>query len=185
MRNLSPVKQKILLLLLGGLTLSLSRSPGRYFKILGKMGKEWSRIEKEKLKNSIRELYQSKLISLTTSPDGSMTMVLNIKGKNKALRYNIEKLKIPEQKWDGRWRIVIFDIPESRREARNALRVLLKKMSFIELQKSVFIHPYECKNEIEFIVEFFQLNRNVRYGVLNFIDNELHLRHIFRDLIVP
>lgn len=183
MRGLSFTKKKILLLLLGGFTLSLNRSPGKYFYILSKIRKEWAAIERKRLKYEIRRLYQSKLISTKSNPDGTLTLVLTKKGKQRALKYDLEKIKIPEQKWDGRWRIVIFDIPESRRTARDALRTLLKKMGFYELQKSVFIHPYECKNEIDFVVEFFQLNRNVRYGILDSIDNELHLKDIFRNLL--
>ena len=183
MRDLSFAKKKILLLLLGGLTLSLNRSPGRYFHILSRIKKEWAVINRKKLKYEIRKLYQSELISTKRDSGGILTLTLTEKGKQKALRYNLEKIEIPKQKWDGRWRIVVFDIPESRRDARDTLRALLKKMGFYELQKSVFIHPYECKNEIDFVVEFFQLNRNVRYGILDSIDNELHLRDIFRRFL--
>ncbi len=183
MRDLSFAKKKILLLLLGGLTLSLNRSPGRYFHILSRIKKEWAVINRKKLKYEIRKLYQSELISTKCDLGGTLTLTLTEKGKQKALRYNLEKIEIPKQKWDGRWRIVVFDIPESRRDARDAFRALLKKMGFYELQKSVFIHPYECKNEIDFVVEFFQLNRNVRYGILDSIDNELHLRDIFRRFL--
>ncbi len=179
MRNLSPTKKKILLLLLEGSTLLMSRSPGGYFKIIDKIKKSWSDIKKEKLLSDIRELYKSKLISMGENSDGTMTIILNNKGKEKALRYSLEKIKIPNQVWDGGWRIVVFDIPESRRNARDTLRGLLKRMNFYELQKSVFVHPFDCKNEIDFLVEFFQLNKHVRYGVLRSIDNELHLRNIF------
>ena len=56
---------------------------------------------------------------------------------------------------DGEWRIVIFDIPEKFKKAREALRMKLKELGFLELQKSVFIFPYECEDEINFIVEVF------------------------------
>ena len=158
----------------------MNRSAGGYFKIIDTIKKEWSDIKKEKLLSDIRELYKSKLISMRENDDGTMTVILNDKGKERALRYSLEKMKIPDQIWDGGWRIVVFDIPESRRNARDALRCLLKKMNFYELQKSVFIHPFDCKNEIDFLIEFFQLNKHVRYGVLRSIDNELHLRNIFR-----
>lgn len=41
--------------------------------------------------------------------------------------------------WDGKWRIVIFDIPEERRIIRNLFRRNLKKWGFKQLQKSVWI----------------------------------------------
>jgi len=52
-------------------------------------------------------------------------------------------------------------------------------LGFYELQKSVWIFPYECKNEIDFIVEFFGLRKYVRFGILESINNELHLKKIF------
>ncbi len=176
MRDLSFAKKKILLLLLGGFTLSLNRSPGQYFYILGNIKKEWSAIEKKRLKYEIRKLYQSKLISTKSSPDGTLTLILTDKGKQRALRYNLETIEIPKQKWDGRWRIVIFDIPEIRRDARDALRELLKKMGFYELQKSVFIYPFECEDEIDFIVEIFEIRNYVRFLRVDSFTNEEQFR---------
>jgi len=91
-----------------------------------------------------------------------------------AIRPNYQK-----EKWDGQWRMVIFDIPEDLRKARDALRSKLKELGFCELQKSVFVFPYECKDEIDFIVEFFGVREYVRYGILRSIDNDPHLRRIF------
>jgi len=77
---------------------------------------------------------------------------------------------------------VAFDIPEDYKRARDALRRKLQQLGFRELQKSVFVFPYECKDEIEFIVEFFAIRKYVRYGVLDLIDNDLQLRKTFRLL---
>ncbi|MEX2090705.1 MAG: CRISPR-associated endonuclease Cas2 [Candidatus Paceibacterota bacterium] len=51
-------------------------------------------------------------------------------------------------KWDGKWRIVIFDIPEELHKKRNYLRSKLKNLGFHMLQKSVFIIPYPCEEEL-------------------------------------
>jgi len=55
----------------------------------------------------------------------------------------------PEEKWDGRWRIVIFDIPEQRRVIRNLLRRNLKKWGFTHLQKSVWINKRNFYGKLE------------------------------------
>lgn len=107
-------------------------------------------------------------------------MVLTDKGKLKALNYKFEEMRIDKKDWDGKWRLLIFDIPEKIRQGRNSLREKIKNLGFYELQKSVFIFPYECKNEIDFIVEFFGIRRYVRFGILETIDNEKHLKQIFR-----
>lgn len=47
--------------------------------------------------------------------------------------------------WDGYWRIIILDIPEERKNEREALRYLLKKAGFVCIKNSVWvsIYPYE------------------------------------------
>ena len=183
MSDISLNKKKILLILLGGLTLSLNRSPGRYYKIVSRIKKEWGIIKKEKLAKEIRELYKSKLVKTRIGVDGTITLILTEKGKRKALKYNIEKMKIHRQRWDGKWRLVIFDIPERQKQARDALRDKIKQLGFHELQKSVFVYPFDCQNEIQFITEFFQVVPYVRYGLVDWIDNGLHLKSIFNNLI--
>lgn len=43
------------------------------------------------------------------------------------------------EEWDGKWRIVAFDIPEQKRIVRNLFRRNLKKWGFKPLQKSVWV----------------------------------------------
>ncbi len=173
-------QKKILILLQGELALGLSRSPKTSFQIIKEMKKEWDWIEKQSLKRAIKGLYQSKLIKEKENPDGTITLVLTDKGKKKALTYNLDEMKIekPEQ-WDKRWRIVLFDIPEKVRRLRDAFRYHLKQLGFYEFQKSVFIHPYDCKDEIEYLIEFYGTRRFIRFIIAEQIDNELHLKAYF------
>lgn len=181
-KELSPVKQKILLILFAGLAFGGAYTPKHQSQIMREVQKEWKRIDREKVNKQIKELYRSKLVDLKQHPDGAFTMILTDKGKLKVLRHHFAHMSVQKQKWDGKWRIVVFDVPEKVRKARDALRWKLKDLGFCELQKSVFVFPYECKDEVEFIVEFFGLRRFVRYGVLETIDNDLHLRKIFKFL---
>jgi len=183
MSNLKENKKKILLLLTAGAALSLNRCPGKYFKILGKLKKGWEGIESQKIKQDISELYRSKLVNVKNNKDGTFSLILAEKGRQKVLRYDLEKMRIKSMRWDGRWRMVLFDIPERQKPARDALRSKLKRLGFFEFQKSIFVHPFSCKDEIEFLIEFFQIKSYVRYGLLERIDNELHLRRHFADLI--
>lgn len=171
--------KKILLLLLAGTALGFTYSTSRQRKVLKALQRAWKQIDEEKLKRDIRDLYRSKLVSAKENADGSYTYALSEKGKQKALSYKIETMQILKQKWDGKWRMVIFDIPEKLRYVRDALREKLLNIGFHEIQKSVLVCPYECKNEIDFLIEFWQIRKYVRYGVLELIDNELHLKKMF------
>lgn len=175
----NPLRRKFLLLLLAGVAFGFSYRPDQQYKIFKELGREWRKINREKLKQEIRNLYRSRLVNKKENPDGSFTCLLTDKGKIKALTYYFQEMKIEGTRWDGKWRVVIFDIPEKLKNARDALRRKLKELGFYELQKSVFVFPYDCKDEIDFVIEFFELRKYVRYGVLDFIDNDLHLRKIF------
>jgi len=179
--KIGPVMQKILLLLEGGLVLGLTRRPDNYFKILKKISKEWQKIDERALKNAIRKLYQSKLIGCKEDKDGTVSMVLTIAGKKKIVRFNLDFMEIKKPKqWDRLWRLVIFDIPEKKRQGRRALAEKLKELGFYPVQKSVFIHPYECQDEIDFITEIFNLTPYLRLFTVKETDVEQDLRNRFK-----
>jgi len=171
--------QKILLLLSSGIAFGYSYTPRRQFNVLKGMVEEWKAINKRELRYEIKKLYNSRLVARRENADGSFTLVLTEKGRLKALTYRFQKMKISRENWDKKWRIVIFDIPEKLRKGRDALREKLKDLGFYELQKSVFVFPYQCEDEINFIIEFFGLRKFVRTGVLESVDNEIHLKNIF------
>ncbi|MBI2446359.1 MAG: hypothetical protein HYV51_00875 [Parcubacteria group bacterium] len=180
MRDLGPTSRKILLLLEGGLVLSLTRRPDAYFRIIKKIAKEWKKINERNLRETIKRLYRSKLIDYREEKDGSVVLKLSENGKNRILKYNLDEIEIKKpRKWDNVWRMVIFDIPEVYKKGRTALTDKLKELGFYHLQKSVFIYPYECKNEIDFIAEIFYLAPYIRFVRAKDIDIELDLKRRF------
>ena len=179
-RRLRPTTQKILFLLMGGIALGLTKSPKQYFKILKGIQKNWEWINQYALKRSIKNLYKSKLIDAKDNPDGTTTLSLTKLGKKHALTYQIDEITIPNMNsWDKKWRIVIFDIPEKFKKSRDALSRTLKRMGFYQLQKSVFVHPFECRTEVDFVVEFFSMHKFVRRILAENIDNELDIKTKF------
>lgn len=180
MREFGPVQKKILLLLEGGLVLSLTRRPDAYFRIVKKIAKEWKKINELSLRRSIKRLYQSKLVDYREDKDSTVTLILSERGKNKALKYNLDKIEIKKPiRWDKLWRLIVFDIPEDKNAGRKALATKLKELGFYPMQKSVFIHPYECQDEINFITEMFELAPYVRFLRVKDVDIELDLKSRF------
>lgn len=176
----SATKQKILLLLFKGIAFGYSYTPSRQWRVLKSLSYEWKKIDRKELIKEISGLYKSKMVDRKENPDGSITIILTDKGKLNILSYHFESMKLKMGDWDKKWRIVSFDIPEKKRRGRDALREKIKELGFYELQKSLWIYPYECKNEIDFIIEYFGLRKYVRFAILDFIDNELHLKEIFK-----
>ena len=74
-----------------------------------------------------------------------MYLVLTLHGEKSIEKILAREYRIPEPvRWDGKWRVLIFDIQEKRRRVRLVLRHLLMGAGFIRLQDSVWIHPYPC-----------------------------------------
>ena len=177
-------KRKILFLLVAGVTLGFERSPRRYLKIAGKIPKEWRKMKRRYLRDCISEFHNDKLIDFRESSDGLCTVVLTEKGKKKLITFNADNLTIKSPLiWDHKWRVVVFDIPESKRPARNALREKLINLGFYPWQKSFFVHPYSCLNEIEFLVELFQIRPYVRFFEATKVMNESELQLHFQDIL--
>jgi DNA-binding transcriptional regulator PaaX len=180
MRNLGPIQQKALLLLLGGVTLGLSGSSARYFRILGAMRKEWSDINRRSLSRSIKGLYQSKLVTEKYRVDGSVSLVLTSEGRRRARLFQQGDIEIARPaRWDGSWRIVLFDIPETKKSLRDVFRRHLQKIGFQEFQKSVFIFPYECEREIASLVKLYEAEEYFRFIVATTVSHECRLKKLF------
>ena len=170
-------KQKILLLLSSGVVLGLSRSPKNYFKIMKDLPSAWKEIDKNRLYRVVREFYNDRLVDFKENKDGLVTIIITKEGEKKALKFKIDEMEIKKlAKWDGEWRIVIFDIPERFKKAREALRKKLKDLGFIKLQESVFVLPYECEDEINFIVEVFLIRPFVRFVRVKSFTNEEQIK---------
>lgn len=176
------IQRKVLLLFLAGIALSGTHSMKKQWKICKGVKDEWREINRRALERSINSLYKSKLISQKPNKNGTVTFNLSKDGKILALTYNIDNMKVRKHSWDRKWRIVISDIPERIKKVREAFRYHLKNLGFKKLQKSVFVIPYECRNEVEYIIEFHNIRRFVRYIEAYHIDNELDLEHKF-DLL--
>ncbi len=87
-----------------------------------------------------------------------LKITLTDKGKELASWMQIDALEIKKpKKWDKKWRVVIFDIAELNRRERDAFRYKLKELGFKYIQKSAWVHPYECRDEIELLKKFFGL----------------------------
>ncbi len=107
---------------------------------------------------------------------------LTEKGRKMAGWLQIDALKIKRsKKWDGKYRIVIFDIAQLKKIYREALRGKLKELGFYRLQDSVWIIPFDCRDEIELLRDFFGLNhKEMRLIVAEDIGPDDWLRKIFK-----
>lgn len=84
-----------------------------------------------------------------------------------------------KKKWDRRWRVVIFDIPERRRSVRVRLRRFMEEYGFVRLQDSVWIYPYDCEDLIALAKANFRVGADVLYMIVERLERDKHLREHF------
>lgn len=179
-KEVGSVQKKILLLLAAGVSLAFAQTPGKYHKVVGQLAREWRKINERSRQRAIRRLYKSKLVAYREQGDGRIQLVLSEQGKRRTLAYKFDEMSLTiPARWDGRWRIVLFDIPERLKQARDAFRFHMKRLRFHQLQKSAFVTPYECRDELDFLIEFYDLRPFVRLLTVQHIDTDLHLKQIF------
>ena len=95
---------------------------------------------------------RTNIVEVVEQPDGSYTINLTGKGEQRGRKVLFEKMEIPQPaRWDGRWRMVVFDVPEKHRNARFALTEKLKELGFFMMQKSLWVHPFPCLEQIAVI----------------------------------
>lgn len=82
-------------------------------------------------------------IALERRPGGGSRYVLTKKGERKLAKFLLESLrKKKKQRWDNRWRILLYDIPEKHRKYRDRMRQIIRWFGCYQLQKNVWIYPY-------------------------------------------
>lgn len=84
------------------------------------------------------------------------------------------------RRWDGKWRLLIFDIPERRRRARGQVRKTLVKLGFVRLQDSVWAFPYDCEDYIAILKADLRIGKDVLYIIADQIENDTVLRSHFK-----
>ena len=113
--------------------------------------------------------------------DGKLYARITEEGR-KALVFGQEKAKLNKAKgkrWNRRWRVVIFDIPERRRRTRDRLRIMMQEAGFVRLQDSVWVFPYDCEDFIALLKVELKIGSSLLYMVVEEIENDKHLREHF------
>lgn len=86
------------------------------------------------------------------------------------------------KKWDRKWRVIIFDIPDKKRRVRDQIRSLFKSAGLYLLQESVWVYPYDCEDVIALLKTEFGVGRDLLYLIVEELENDRYLRNEF-DLV--
>lgn len=174
------VKDILGLLVLSGAVAIAATSP-YFIQNLLREFKKLNKYSKKKVYIAFYDLKKSGDINFYKK-NNQLYFSLTKKGKKRAGWMQVDSLRIKKpRKWDGKWRVLLFDIVELKRFFREALRSKLVGMGFVMLQKSAWIIPYECRDEVETLKSFFGLsNKEVRLLTVQNIGEDKEYKKYFK-----
>lgn len=147
----------------------------KFFRIEPK--NQW---QKYNINHSIKRLKDHGLICFETTGKGTFVR-LTPKGEEKLRKFELlgYKLKKPKR-WDGKWRMLIFDIREERKGTRDKIRFTLKRIGFLRLQDSVWVYPYDCEDFVTLMKADFKIGRDLLYLIVDTIEGDNKIRNYFK-----
>ena len=117
-------------------------------------------------------------IGLLKYKNGFLELTEKGEAKLKLLEMKDWKIDKPK-KWDGRWRMLIFDIPEKKKPLREKIRSTLFSIGFMRLQDSVWIYPYSCEDLVSLLKVDFRVGKDLLYLIVDSIENDKNFRKLF------
>lgn len=124
----------------------------------------------QKRRRCLMELKRQHLV-ISSQEGSNLRIQLSVKGIHRLQKIQIDELVIlPQKKWDKAWRMVMFDIPVRRNESRYILLSQLRRLGFVMIQRSLWLHPYPCFDVIEQIVAYANLQPFVSIAELSRLD---------------
>jgi len=123
----------------------------------------------------LNKLIDKKVINL-----GGEEITLTSKGKKLLKEIQFHQITIPKpKKWDGIWWLVSYDIPEVQNRDRDNFRMTLKRWEFIEVQASLWVYPFECREEVAIAASFFNVEPYVIVMSTDILPKEESIRLYF------
>ena len=105
---------------------------------------------------------------------------LTKKGESALRRLEMHDYAAPKPaRWDHKWRVLIFDVPEYRKGLRDKIRRTLEVIGFTRLQDSVWIYPYDCEDLMTLLKADFHIGKDLLYMVVDTLENDSALKSRF------
>lgn len=110
---------------------------------------------------------------------GKAVVRLTEKGQRELLRYQLREKRLEKRRWDRKWRLLIFDIEEKRRSARDRARSDMLSFGFVRLQDSVWVYPYECEEVVTLLKAQYRIGKEMLYIVTEHLEGDDLLKKRF------
>ncbi len=146
------------------------------------LGKAFGTFAKSKnyQRDVIKRLEKEGFIKIRHLSNGKTEISITQNGYTKVLKYNLGTMQlINKKKWDKKWRLILFDVPEKRKAMRDALRRKIKELGLLKIQQSVYVYPYQCEKEMEFLISYFKIRSFVKYFTIERFNGDNEYKEYF------
>ena len=127
-------------------------------------------------KKIVQKLYNEKIIYLSGE-----RIQLTKKGLGLLKMIQTKEISIkPKKKWNGIWHLVCYDIPENLKKERDCFRRKLIESGFCKIQLSLWVYPYDCKEEIAIISQNLRISPFVAYLNTKYLPRQKFLIRFFK-----
>ncbi len=150
-----------------------STTQGGYHRWLYSIVAKYPTRQPRQIAHTIGRLKRSGLIVL-----GNNRVTLTAQGRAITKHFQAPK-SLVQPEWDGYWRIVIWDVPERQRAVRDTIRLQLKHLGFVGIQKSVWVSPWPCRAVLDELRERLNLNPGLLMFETTELEGQDQLRHWF------
>lgn len=157
---------------ISGMVLVAASNPLFGPKLLQLLIKKYRKKNKRSVEKSFHYLKNRGYVNLEWLADGRLKVEITKQGKKVVEKLSLDDLKISKpNQWDQRWRVVIFDVPNTHSKNRRAFTQHLKNLGFQMAQKSVWIYPYLCHREIMILRKFYRIESTVIYMETSMVED--------------
>ena len=133
----------------------------------------WKRMDKRSRERELRRVISYMKSNHLLESNYQHGLQITNKGRARLEKVHFNSLSIqPPRKWDKKWRLVIYDIPENRKDGRKALTAKITKLGFYQLQRSAWLYPFPCRNVVEMVASRYKVDRYLSYIETARIDNQ-------------
>lgn len=145
------------------LTFILRPYPTMYNSLPGPSDPTFKKYRKERgIKRFSKLIYylKTKGYIKVKSLEGKQAILLTKNGVDKALKasFKLDKRK----RKDGKWLMLVFDIPKNHKKSRALLRSILHNLGYKMFQQSVWINPYDVLEKTQTLMQIYSLEKYVK-----------------------
>jgi hypothetical protein len=136
--------------------------------------------ERTRYNRAVATLRKRRYAKLIRKGD-QLVLEVTADGERRLAKMQIDTLRIaPQKRWDKKWRIILFDIPEKQHYSRKLLRQKLAALGFFQFQQSAFVCPYPCEDELDVITQYLNIQEFVTFFTTDSLGyQEINALHYF------